>query len=130
MANIAELERVFTFISDHPEQHDQTAWTCETGACLAGHAALMNGYTKKYVYGCVINGVVDGPDGQSADVGEVAMRILGLSGCEANVLFASTNTREKIGLMIKDLANGEDMGRRWRLDHDKNLTYWIRNDAQ
>lgn len=46
MVNMLELEKVMTFIQDHPEKHDQRVWIteCGTAACMAGWAAVLNGW--------------------------------------------------------------------------------------
>lgn len=115
MANIAELERVLTFITDHPEQHKQGSWTCATGACFAGHAALLNGYQKYFLDGVAVNGEVI-KDHRHYDVEYEAIKILGLRQTDAVILFSGSNTRDSIAEMIKDLANGEPLGRWWSLD--------------
>lgn len=119
MANIAELERVLTFITDHPEQHKQGSWTCNTGACLAGHAALLNGYRKFYENGKAINGELI-KDHRHYDVEAEAIKVLGLRQTDAVILFSGTNTRDSIAAMIKDLANGEPLGRWWYIDRTKD----------
>ena len=42
--NIDVLQDNMQYILDHPEEHTQSTWTCSTGACLAGHIALRNGW--------------------------------------------------------------------------------------
>lgn len=53
MPNMIELDRAVTFIQDHPEKHKQKSWTCDTGACLAGWGALLNGYEATITDGWV-----------------------------------------------------------------------------
>ena len=127
MANIAELERVLTFLEDHPEKHDQEHWFCGTGACLFGHAALLNGYERApyshspLPFGAGLSDVALYAPGVPRrwpyrdDVFNVGRKIFDLTAAEAQLLSAAANTRAEIGLMIKDLANGEDITERWAI---------------
>lgn len=112
--NITELDRIVTFIEDHPEQHCQDVWICETGACLAGHVALQNGYR-------VVSDGFKGRRVECLDTGEhkwvsdVAVEILGLTEEESILLFAGHNTIENLRMMTKDIANGENLRETWDL---------------
>jgi hypothetical protein len=111
--NVELLERVMTYIEDHPDEHKQAFWftmgSCGTAACFAGHAALLSGYQ---------------PAGNSADgwrrdcqlPGErpkptsfVARELLGLTEEEGRTLFADWITRPMLKLMVKDLCNGDPL---------------------
>lgn len=47
MANVELLERVLTYIKDHPEDHRQKVWaemsSCGTAMCFAGWAVALSG---------------------------------------------------------------------------------------
>lgn len=122
MANVAEMERVITHITDHPEQHKQASWTCNTGACMAGHAALLNGYeVMQDKNGDVVNGAVRHPDTKYAVEGDydtvrsVAMEIFDIYSEDADLLFCGSNTRDTLALMVKDIANGDQLEDHWQL---------------
>lgn len=51
MPNMQALEQALTQIKDHPETHYQQVWACETGACLAGHGLLQQGYVITPMFG-------------------------------------------------------------------------------
>lgn len=131
MANITEMERVLAFITDHPEQHNQRSWTCETGACLGGHAALMNGWRKAHDNnGNVIDGSVIDANGRQDLVEDVAAAIFDIRPLEALILFSPRNDRDSIALMIKDLANDEDLSQRWTLQaNEVGLDHYVRTDG-
>lgn len=133
MPNIDALDQAMTFIVDHPEQHRQRVWVCETGACLAGHATLLNGYRAVTEFdGLVVEigsqadrdvtalcaGAVRPDyfkllDAGAKKVRDVADGILGLEYADANVLFGGANTVDKLRLMVKDLSNGEALRGLW-----------------
>ncbi len=118
MANVELLESTMQYIKDHPEGHDQTVWTCETGACFAGHAVLRNGYrasTRIDMWGnrIPVNGVVIDDKGEHRPVDRTAQRLLGLSDEDADIMFSAYNTADQLELMVKDLANGEELHGNW-----------------
>lgn len=137
MTNIDALDQAMTFIVDHPDKHDQRTWVCETGACLAGHVTLLNGYRAVSHYdGFVVeidsmaDLVVDKLVADAASPGrlryagarkvrEVAVEILDLEDIDAEVLFGGANTIDQLQLMVKDLSNGELLRDLWvTIDHD------------
>lgn len=82
MPNLEALNRAVTQIVDHPETHQQDVWTCATGACLAGHGVLMNGYLRTPV-----DGYVTTPENYSAAelLGNklIELRAKSVAACEA-----------------------------------------------
>lgn len=141
--NVDEMERVATYLADHPNRHQQGRWTCASGACYAGHAAILNGWQPMTDMGraraaglevCLMDeyfGSFVEKDGVIKRVSTVAKKIFGIETAGDNldtslddegdeiettsdVLFHSGNTAEKIKLMVKDLANGEDITKIWR----------------
>lgn len=128
--NIDELDRNVTFIEDHPELHNQAVWTCGTGACLAGHIVLNNGYTLYLRDGDDLGARVLNPQGEAVIVSREARRILGASREETNLLFYSTNTVKTLREMTKDLQNGEEITQNWRFVRylvEEKGTYMIRS---
>jgi len=139
MSNIDQLDRTMTFIVDHPEKHDQRSWVCETGACLAGHAVLLNGY--RAISQCDGLVVEAGSPAEceveallafhqftttgwwanqdlllsagARKVRDVAIEILDLIEADAEVLFGGANTIDKLQLMVKDLSNGDVLEDLW-----------------
>lgn len=118
MANIQELERILTYITDHPEEHVQSRWTCGTGACFAGHTALLNGYQALTVGIDFLGSMVVDDRGWGHRVRDVALKILDVDETTSEVLFDGNNTREMIAEMVKDIANGEHLKDLWHEDSE------------
>lgn len=125
MANLAELDRVITYLEDHPEEHQQDQWVCGTGACLAGTAALLNDY-RRLTYreeveikqqGIDPSGLVKDRLGFDTWVPMAAERVLGLTCDEAFLLFMGGNDIATLREMYKDMANGESITRTWTYQH-------------
>jgi hypothetical protein len=51
----------------------------------------------------------------------VAMELFGIDAATANVLFAATNTLDKLQLMGKDIANGDALWNKWVLVPGKGM---------
>lgn len=96
MPNVELLQRTMQYINDHPEQHNQERWVniCGTSACFAGWAAIFSGMSVEEIWD--VN-----------DMYQVGAKLLDIRYLDANVLFAPTNTRAMLELMVKDLVNGE-----------------------
>ena len=140
--NLDVLDDAITFIKDHPEQHQQAHWTCDTGACVAGWVALLNGYkTKKQFIEdedgnrklVTVNGSVyrEGHPKHTVSASAIARELLGVTETpdliSTNILFHGTNTIEDIEMMAKDLANGiENLGTVWSekyIEEDGHCTW-------
>ena len=133
--NVDVLDEAVTFIEDHPEKHNQAVWTCSTGACLAGHITLLNGYQVatedcgEFMGGeYVLNGVVLDPrTNLRREVSATAQNLLDATSDETNLLFAAGNTAEDLRLMAKDVANDEDITKLWKLiDVDTEIPKAVR----
>lgn len=119
MANLAELDRVIAHCAANPEQHDQVSWfdipaenwtdtalgediladnwRCHTTACLAGWAAILNGWRPKRpdtIY--MIN-----DDGQAESVITVARQVLDLTSEQADELFAQADNLDDIRRVVE-----------------------------
>ena len=132
MPNIEKLTTAVTYIKDHPEKHVQGSWTCETGACLAGHVALQEGWSVTHTQweqedGSIHVGVMNGwmqKSGRSKDARAIAIEALEIDENTAQMLFHGSNTAENLELMAKDLANGEDLHEVW----SHNGLQWVRDE--
>lgn len=107
MRNVPLLEEVMHHIKDHPETHDQSTYLsqndCGTAGCFAGWAWLLSG--QEYFK---IDSARD-----ALRVFDGAREVLGLTDREATALFSPGNNRSVLELMVKDLANGDDL-RDWQ----------------
>ena len=113
MPNMELLEQTLTFIKDHPEQHHQQKWTCEAGACFAGHAAMQLGWAPLFnEEGHPRNGAMT-REGKVNFAWEIARRELDMVDEESDMLFYATNSIETIELMVKDIANGLALQDHW-----------------
>lgn len=123
MANVELLERVMTYIKDHPEKHDQSLWLngtytkvvngkvsdwCATAGCFAGWTVLLSGlYSEAEIYEqwCSTD--------FCADIPGIAEEVLQISYDDREILFFGTNTRDSLDLMVKDIANGDRLKDKW-----------------
>jgi hypothetical protein len=95
--NTELLQETMQYIKDHPQQHDQSVWMneCGTAGCFLGWAAILSGKPLDWI---------------KYNIGYAAgAKLLGLTRVEANILFASGNTRPMLELMVKDLVNGDEL---------------------
>jgi hypothetical protein len=105
MVNVELLEKVMTFIKDHPDRHNQAVWAteCGTSACFAGWTILLSGGQYERLreygnYGFTLNGELVSPEERAAEM-------LGISREDAAAMFLYTYTREALELEVKDLIN-------------------------
>ena len=108
MPNVELLEKVWRHIEDHPESHYQQIWmnTCGTAGCFAGWAcALAEGVVNDFQKPSWTTLL----DGKWLHVEDAATKLLGITNEEGEIMFAGTNTREQLGLMVKDLIDGNDI---------------------
>ena len=86
-------------IEKHPHEYRQSMWfhyktvkdDCGTVACLAGRAAVLNGYIpiRHNVFYLPISCCRDPKTGQVSEIADVARRLLGISKKDAGRLFNS-----------------------------------------
>lgn len=108
--NVGLLEATMQYIIDHPEEHDQTWWVCDTTACFAGHAAQLAGWRPIIIAGyCSLVA----KDCRDLRVCEAAQNELGLTDEQAAALFSGRNDVEDLQRMVKDLVNGSDHPKGW-----------------
>lgn len=110
--NVELLERTMQHISDHPENHAQEMWfsenDCGTAACFAGWACLLSGLEAVNA-GCR-SAEVTTPHGVHGVAAVEAKKLLGITHDEADIIFDANNSADMLRLMVKDLANGDDLG--------------------
>lgn len=111
--NVELLQETMQFINDHPEKHRQSSYfDCGTPLCFAGWAIVLAGYTEEQA--------VTWPAHWASElcaIGWFAANLLGLTGAEAWTLFNAGNTRQMLDLMVKDLANGDEL----KVDHEYRM---------
>lgn len=122
MANFAELDRVVAHCAANPERHDQglwldvcaTAWLnpdegelaedwqCRTTACVAGWTAILNGWRP------IADNSAEMTDGDHVEHATiVAQRVLGLSPCQANMLFTLTADLADVRIVVERIRAEE-----------------------
>lgn len=126
--DVAALRAALDYVTDHPHRWRQSTWLhrtwCGTTGCLAGNVVLNAGYRPywdRYDRARSVTSFVEvdptGPDRRYAlhdvrtgawfaDVGDVARRLLGLTGPEAACLFAPFNTLDDLWSLAGRLTDG------------------------
>jgi hypothetical protein len=101
--NVELLERTLTYIRDHPEEWDQGHWICNTTACFAGHAILLDGVeiTNRLPSNWGMYSTRSG----EIDVSVSAEQRLGLTRQQANTLFWCKNRLDDLERIAKDIIN-------------------------
>lgn len=114
MANAERLLDVLTFLEAHPDKHDQDYWIkkrdCGTVACLAGWAALRNGYVESYTgVPSFFLGVYrsDDPHQELRTVSHVAEEVLDLTPEEGARLFSDQNSLTDLWRLADAFTDGE-----------------------
>jgi hypothetical protein len=72
MLNTQLIQEIANFLRTHPEAYDQSQW-CGTACCIAGRAALMQGYVWDADTFSLLN-----KEGRRADTSGVASQALGV----------------------------------------------------
>lgn len=101
------LTETMQYLLDHPEDHDPKAYfDCGTPSCFAGHAIFLAGKYQSYLTSgwATLN---------------YARCLLGISYDDARLLFHDTNSLEKLGLLVKDLENGEELHHKWEIGYSR-----------
>jgi hypothetical protein len=127
--NFDEIDLVLAHIEDNPERHDQSmyfhipaewwepydvsstyspiglqlrpGWECETTACLAGHAAFLNGYRPMGLGLTVVH-----EDGRHGEVYKVAAGLLALDPADARNLFLYCTDLDDIRSYVEARRDG------------------------
>lgn len=122
MPNVEMLRLVQKQIHNEPESWNQRYWFtrsrrfmneawCGTRACVAGTAALLDGWSPAWEEGPTysMTGHVH-KDGVVAYVGDVARELLNLHEDEANELFFGSNSLDTVDELIDQLCEREEHG--------------------
>jgi hypothetical protein len=115
VANAERLLDVLTFLEVHPDRHDQNYWVlrraCGTVACLAGWAALRNGYVESYSSEdpSYFRGVYrsDDPHQELRAIRNVAEEVLDLTPEEGDLLFDYCNGIQDLWRIVNEITDGE-----------------------
>lgn len=117
--NSEKFDRVVEFIQDHPDAHNQSTWigrsnsyndfSCGTTGCIAGWAALQNGWRPVWsaYYDDNANEVVK--DGVRCPVGRVGRDELELADDQADWMFDGSRELDDIVRFGKALKDNPDM---------------------
>jgi hypothetical protein len=131
--NEFKMQEVLDYIEAHPDEYNQASWAgtkhedgegdelCGTTCCVAGHAALLNGWHLRITlhspdeYGwewIEVDERVDklDEDGnvvETLHIREAGVRELELTDYQADQLFNGGNDLDEIKAMVKKIANHE-----------------------
>jgi hypothetical protein len=117
MANVPLLRATMQHIKDHPRAHRQRDWFCKVPglgmtACFAGRATLLSGYVPydwSDYNGTTLTSLATprdaaDPGREAQPVRDIAAHLLRLTDTQANQLFDSTNTVEKLERIVEEIA--------------------------
>lgn len=109
MINVPLLRKTLEYISDHPEEHNQSCWAerglntpCGTAFCAAGHAVQFAGHQIDWEGDEYADTVMGG-----GTIEQVAAQELGLSGRQANHLFHFASGQRDLWRMASEITGGE-----------------------
>ena len=108
MKNFEVANDVVAFLEEHPDQHKQDVWRCQTGMCFAGWTAERIGleWENKVTQG----NWTDGNLKNKQHVSNVIQEFYGFTIDEADCVFDVGNTVEDIKWAIKTIADGKFVG--------------------
>ena len=110
MINAPLLQKALDHIEAHPDEHDQAHYAsrtsgCGTAYCLAGHVAVIEGWTPIFRHGVTATMAFQ-RDHVNRLANDIASEALGLNTVDAGVLFAAGNTRNDLWTMAERLTDG------------------------
>jgi hypothetical protein len=104
--NVALLQKVLDYITEHPEEHDQSIIAkrtlCGTAACVAGHTVAMTGHILNWS----ITGQAYTCDSGRENILDVAATELGLTYDQSSELFSADNTLAQLWLIASVFTEG------------------------
>lgn len=114
------IDRVMDHIDTHPEEWDQTTWSCSTAfggiaACFGVRAALIDGWQVVDSWGGMVEEGTGGPERHASDV---AVGLLGIDFHVALRLFAATNTLDDLHSMVKQIHGAPYQPLSWEQDEE------------
>lgn len=109
--NVPPLRKALEYVTDHPEEHNQLTWaqrrSCGTTGCLAYHIAVIAGHEARW-------GDFTWDNAQAAyhvTTGEtikvVAAREIGLDLIQSDLLFAGSNSVDRLWELAAEFTDGE-----------------------
>lgn len=133
--NVELLEKTLGHIEEHPEEWNQNSWVCETAACFAGNALLLEGLERVYstdmICGCGCGEVVGHhpspqlnvsllktKDGESYNIRQLATCVLGLTEDEARDLFCGSNSMKTLRWRVAELKRRAEQEAEEDAQHD------------
>jgi len=102
-------------IAMHPETHQQAAWRCGTGMCIAGHVAEVANEVEwmtmkdSNLESYSMEMVEVKATGEVVHVSHWAQNHLGLSGEAREILFHGNRTRDELEGLVNAYKNGEEI---------------------
>lgn len=113
--NVPLLRKTLEHIEAHPEEWDQSSWSCGTSGCFAYHAAMISGGEPVDMYLGYVVSEEDDPSDQVylAAIGRPAMvhvatravRVLGLDEHPGDTrLFNGDNTLDDLRRIVAELS--------------------------
>lgn len=115
MVNALLLWKVLDHVEKNPHELAQHVWRCETGACFAGHTALLSGaeWVQPYEHPAYFDNELPahvrrpGTTGESVHAADWAAEALQLSDEQADQLFYDLNTLADLRVIVEELTAGE-----------------------
>ncbi len=104
--------------SGQESEWDQSTWAsrtgCGTACCVAGKAALLDGWQPEFADEPGVNyTIIFAKGGRTWPVDDIAQDVLGLTDEEADDLFEVSNSVEQIERMIDLIVAGKYTPRTW-----------------
>lgn len=118
--NERRLGIAMCYVTEHPEQHDQSTWLavdtpCGTVACLAGWTCLLNGYVAVSAYSDAprLGGfertrvkLAGDPDSSWVGVAEAAAMLLDIDSGTAHGLFYGPWDLDSLWETVEEMTEG------------------------
>lgn len=127
MPNHPRLLASLNWAEQHPEQHNQLSWRCETGMCFAGITATLAGAQWYAESSDVTRAYLVHVDGRPMHVSVFARDYLELDHRQADELFHWSNTLDDIRKIIRQWAPDTTPAElaALRADLDENLPLYV-----
>jgi hypothetical protein len=101
--NFQLLDTVMTHIEEHPDEHVQENWRCETGMCFAGWAVALSGryeWVSDDPRSVDYEVVREKATGYTTSAMHAAEDLLGLRPSQGYALFHAGNSRDRLRQLI------------------------------
>ena len=105
--NVPLLRKALEYITEHPEEHDQSSWArrtpCGTTLCLAGTVAKLTGHDFSWdVFPDLAFSTTTG-----RLISEVAQDELRIDNVDAHLLFHGCDTVDELWEAAEEITDGE-----------------------